>query len=131
MPRRPSTTAAQKLKVLEKHGGHAYCAACGFPFALHFIEYDHVHPLALGGEHTVENLRPVCKTCHKAKTSGTGATTHGSDIGNISKTRRLEKARKAQEDGEKKAKKMKPKIQSRGFDKRFKKKMNGKVEVRE
>jgi len=53
------------------------------------IEWDHVIPIALHGEHAFHNIAPVHRACHNAKTRGFGATTANSDIGKISKERRI------------------------------------------
>lgn len=41
------------------------CAECGTTAT----EVDHIKPLAAGGTHKWENLRPLCKPCHSRKTS--------------------------------------------------------------
>lgn len=33
------------------------------------LEWDHVTPLAMGGDDTLDNLQPLCRACHKAKTA--------------------------------------------------------------
>lgn len=132
MAKRPTTTAAMKLKVLEMCGAKVACGNtnyCGMDTPISEIEYDHFIPLALGGKHEVENLQPLCPTCHSAKTRGKGATTHGSDIGNISKTKRLQAKREG------KPEKPKKQIQNQGFqtnrDGKYKQKIGGKTELRE
>ena len=56
--------AAVRHEVRRRDGGrctfvdHVSGKNCG---ATHFIEMDHVHPFALGGAHTVENLRLRCR----------------------------------------------------------------------
>lgn len=52
------------------------------------IEWDHIHPVALDGEHAFMNIRPLHKHCHDRKTRGTKATTAGSDIHAIAKVKR-------------------------------------------
>lgn len=32
-------------------------------------EIDHIKPLAIGGSNDVENLRPLCKSCHQVETA--------------------------------------------------------------
>jgi len=87
---------------------------------------EHWQALERGGEDDPSNMFFVHAHCAKAKTFGTGATTSGSDIGEIAKTKRLEKAREAMERGDKP--KPKAKIQSRGFgNTKFKKKLDGTV----
>lgn len=51
---------------------------------------DHVIPVSpvTGGTDTVDNKQALCIECHVKKTRGTGATTAGTDIGNITKLRR-------------------------------------------
>lgn len=50
------------------YGGR--CAACdcktGGPAGL---EWDHITPLELGGDDEIQNLQPLCRACHKAKTA--------------------------------------------------------------
>lgn len=48
-------------------------------------------------QHDPKFLEFLWRPDHKTKTSGNGATTRGSDIGEISKTKRLVKKRKARE----------------------------------
>ncbi|MFI8263670.1 HNH endonuclease [Streptomyces sp. NPDC085665] len=44
------------------------CARCGLEFLPSAVDVDHIKPLALGGEDTDENVQPLCRPCHKAKT---------------------------------------------------------------
>ncbi len=68
------------------------CSACNIAlFWDEEIDWDHVHPIALGGQHTHQNLRPLHVSCHQEKTSGSKATTAGSDIHAIAKVKRLQK----------------------------------------
>lgn len=72
------------------------------------LEFDHVPPLALRDvdpetghhiphQHDSEHLQWMVKEDHARKTRGSGATTAGSDIGEIRKTRQLVKKRRARE----------------------------------
>lgn len=71
------------------------CHVCSQPiFPGQPIDWDHYKPLALGGSHSYENLMPLHRDCHRKKTRGTGATTAGSDIGKISKERRIIRTQK-------------------------------------
>ena len=56
--------------------------------------WEHMQAITRDGPDEVENIRLVHKQCAKKKTIGSGATTHGSDIGEIAKTKRLEKGPK-------------------------------------
>jgi hypothetical protein len=96
------------------------------------LEFDH-HP-ALGlrevcqetgqhipHQHSAEHLRWMPKEDHDRKTRGTGATTNGTDIGEMRKTRQLVKKRKAresppEEQPPERRTKPKAKIAGRGFD---------------
>ena len=83
---------------------------CGKRFgALEYVEFDHIHRRSSGGPDTADNLRPLCKDCHKLKTFGAGATTAGSDIHMEAKARRI--------GGETGRNKRKRAIPNRGFQK--------------
>lgn len=50
--------------IVGRHG--TGCASVGC--AGEFDQLDHVLPVALGGHHTLDNLQPLCNTCHIVKT---------------------------------------------------------------
>lgn len=57
-----------RLRVFERHGG--VCALTGRKIrAGDAWDLDHRVPLVLGGAHREDNLRPVLKDAHKAKTA--------------------------------------------------------------
>lgn len=56
------------------------CQLCFRPTDERGFDLDHHIPLAIGGEDTEDNLRPLCIPCHRLKTRG--------DQGTIAKTRR-------------------------------------------
>lgn len=56
------------------------CQVCGFKFSLGDLEVHHIHPFALGGEDSVENLVCLCKRCHG------GAPKKGEDFLQYQKT---------------------------------------------
>lgn len=112
-PRR-AMTPARRAAVLQRYDGR--CARCE---AVQGLEIDHVVPLELGGPDELHNLQPLCEPHHKAKTR--------LDVKLIAKARRL---RKADERRARKASKPGRKMQSRGFDKSRRRKMNGTVERR-
>ena len=85
------------------------------------IEREHVHETALGGADEPENWRYSHAECHAEVTNGSKATTAGSSKHRIAKTRRLRGANKP---------KIKRKIPNRGFDKRYRRKFDGTVELR-
>ena len=40
------------------------CANCGIE---ENIQMDHIHPLAKGGEHCIDNIQPLCGSCNSSK----------------------------------------------------------------
>ena len=73
------------------------CAKCPLRLVKGNHHIDHIIPVTpiMGGTDTVENKQALCKPCHKKKTHGTGATTAGTDIGNIKKMRKRLKGERA------------------------------------
>lgn len=59
-------TAAQ-WDTLRAFFGSA-CLACG---ATESLTVDHVVPLSVGGNNTIVNLQPLCRTCNRAKSTST------------------------------------------------------------
>ena len=112
-----------KLEILIRQSA---CPLCGERLGkLEDVDFDHEQALARGGDDTNDNLRAVHRSCHRVKTSGTKATSAGSDIHEIAKTKRLDKKNaefmrliSSRECGEKRRKKNT--IKSRGFGKRKK-----------
>ena len=95
------------------------CRTCGERLQPGNIHYDHIVARELGGSDDLENMQAICiKPCHHVKTFGRGATTYGSDIHAIAKTRRLANPKP----------KKPSRIRSRGFPKNIRKRMNGQVE---
>ncbi|WP_370677567.1 HNH endonuclease signature motif containing protein [Pleomorphomonas sp. PLEO] len=87
MTERRRLTTVDKLKIIVRQ---AMCPICGERLGgLDGLDFDHEHALARGGADTIENLRAVHRDCHRVKTSGAKATSHGSDIHEIAKTKRL------------------------------------------
>lgn len=83
---RRSLSPTARLRIFTDHGGQ--CAICG-----HVIdgvrepwELDHEIPLALGGEDTEKNLRPVHARCHRGASSKTS-----DDVKTIAKAKRVER----------------------------------------
>jgi hypothetical protein len=113
-----------KLEILIRQ---SVCPLCGERLGkLEDVDFDHVHQLALGGsDNDNGNFQALHRSCHRVKTSGTKATSAGSDIHEISKTKRLGKKNaefmrliSSRECGSKRQ--PKGKIKSRGFEKRKK-----------
>ena len=59
------------------------CAECGWKVGgAAGLEWDHVLPLEMGGDDDLDNLQPLCRPCHRAKTR--------QDAGHIAKARRMQ-----------------------------------------
>lgn len=66
MTRRRFSAKALMARLLEFDGK---CAACGCKVGgAAGLEWDHVIPLAMGGDDEIANLEPLCRLCHLAKT---------------------------------------------------------------
>src|SRR5690348_17156987 len=112
MKRQPITERMKIDALLDMYG--IYCIECdGLICPGQPIQWDHRHALVHGGPHDYRNIRPVHVECHKKKTAR--------DIKANAKVKRLR--------GETCNAPSKP-IQSRGFSKRFRKRLNGVVVTR-
>ena len=70
MTKRPAITPAMRLAVLKAHKASVMCSECGRDVPLSEVQIDHHLALIFGGEHTVENMRPLCPDpCHRAKSA--------------------------------------------------------------
>lgn len=107
------------------------CAVCGEHIDLHVrypdrdcLSIDHEVPIAAGGGHTRDNVRPTHFRCNVEKA-------YSQDIPRAAKAKRQagEKGQRARRNKAKAAGTHKA-IPSRGFDKRFRKRMDGTVEAR-
>lgn len=61
----PSKGAPQHLRKKALHRDHHQCTQCG---ATHNLEVDHIHNVASGGTHHIDNLQTLCRECHREKT---------------------------------------------------------------
>lgn len=68
MSRRVEFPAKVKVAAFERCGGR--CEKCTAPLRPGKFRYDHIVPLAIGGESTLENCQCVCTTCDAPKTYG-------------------------------------------------------------
>jgi NAD-dependent dihydropyrimidine dehydrogenase PreA subunit len=121
--KRKAITPVMKLVALQKARLQADCYVCRRTCSWDGFQFDHVQALVDGGAHDPENIMIICLWCHRDKS--------GFEHSRNSKSKRLAQARAAHEAvlaGEPK----KPStIKSRGFDRTFKKKLNGKTERRQ
>lgn len=133
MEKRRAPTKKEVGIVLMRQEGKCAKKSCRAKLSWDNTQWDHIVPLALGGENSAENFQAICIDCHSTKTRGNGATTAGSDIGRIAKTRRIA-GKKASRfrmpsigDVEKEVREVRKgqSIPSRGFNSKFKRKVSG------
>lgn len=55
----------QRQKALKRD--HFQCVKCG---NTENLEVDHIKNVASGGNHNLDNLQTLCRSCHKRKTLG-------------------------------------------------------------
>jgi 5-methylcytosine-specific restriction endonuclease McrA len=116
-PDKRKMTPARRARLLAKLG-----AVCRFPecSVSTGLELDHIVALDLGGRDADDNFQVLCGPHHAAKTK--------LDAKLIAKGRRIRK----RENGTRRERRPIPQhvngLQSRGFDKRLRKRMSGKVE---
>ena len=116
--KRPAITQAMKLAVLQREG-LAPCYRCGSITFVSEMHFEHEQALVDDGAHHPSNIRMCCIPCHMQKT--------GREIHANAKAKRLAKAREAHEAILRGEPKPPGSIKSRGFDKTYRKRMNGEV----
>lgn len=122
MTERRPFTKAQRLEVFEAFGAIVCCQGRGCDSAIYIrgCHIDHTRALIDDGEHNLTNWRPLCISCHAKKS----AREHKLN----SKAKRLAAARQAHDAAVKReAEKKRGAIKSRGFDKKLRKRFDGKV----
>ncbi|MFJ1936776.1 HNH endonuclease [Kitasatospora sp. NPDC088160] len=62
-------SGAERLRRLVDRAGPARCGLCGGDFPAVLVDVDHQQPLALEGENTDDTVWPLCRECHRGKTS--------------------------------------------------------------
>lgn len=90
-------TEREVLECLVRQGAVIPCKRCRVAFTVETVktaEREHHHEVKLDGPDAVENCFYSHSDCHKVETFGNGATTAGSSIGRISKTKRIERTQK-------------------------------------
>jgi hypothetical protein len=67
--KRKRLSSMDRNKVYKKFGGH--CAYCGKELKFREMQADHKTPLYRGGEDTLENMYPACRSCNFYKSTRT------------------------------------------------------------
>ena len=62
---RKRLTNKERKRIFNKWNGH--CAYCGCEIEFTEMQVDHLNPLHLGGEDTIWNMMPSCRSCNKYK----------------------------------------------------------------
>ena len=114
MTRRRYLTPRAKVDLWTEQGGR--CAECRTATAFSRMQWDHVLALCLTGTNDAHNWQGLCAPCHTAKTRG--------EAGKRAKADRC----KAYHEGKKKRRGRA--MQSRGWDTRLRRRVDGRVEVR-
>jgi 5-methylcytosine-specific restriction endonuclease McrA len=65
--RRARKKANTYYQVSAKYLKRIHSSSCIYCGSNEFIEADHVIPLARGGQHSIGNLAPACRTCNASK----------------------------------------------------------------
>lgn len=131
--KRPAISAKVKVDVaLRQANGCAICPLCRMQLLPeHDRVLEHMVPFAWTLGHVTEDMAWVHKACADKKTYGNKATCADGDIHKIAKAKRLAKAQETHAAVVAKVTTKQPgTIKSRGFDKQWRKKMNGQVEKR-
>jgi 5-methylcytosine-specific restriction endonuclease McrA len=117
IPARKAFPAKVRQAIYDRSGGE--CEACGVEIAPDNWHADHVIPVAFGGESTLANGQALCQPCNAAKGRLEAKMALRADKmgGRVGQQKRRAEGKTA-------------KIPPRGFDKRYRKKMDGTVERR-
>lgn len=67
--KRRKLTKAERMEVYKKTNGH--CAYCGCRINFGEMQAEHVVPLHCGGEDTMDNMLPACRSCNHYKGTST------------------------------------------------------------
>ena len=118
------------VAILQAVNGGLRCPLCTKVLTTnHKRILEHLTPVAFGGQNSIDNLRWVHAECAARKTNGNAATSASGDLHKIAKAKRLAKAQEVHEAVLAGTHKREPsRLKSRGFDRTFRKRMNGRVE---
>lgn len=65
--KRKTITSEMKLAAMRRLNHTIPCYKCGEMRGLGDVQWDHIQALVDGGEHTPDNLAPICFACHVGK----------------------------------------------------------------
>ena len=118
IPARKAFPPKVRQAIYDRSGGH--CGICGVEIAPDNWHADYVIPVAFGGESTLANGQALCQPCNAAKGRLEAKMALRADKmgGRVGQQARRAKGKTKQ-------------IQSPGFDKRYRKKMDGTVVKRD
>lgn len=63
--KRRRLSTKERKQIYDMFNGH--CAYCGTQIAFRGMQADHKIPLRIGGEDTLENMYPACRSCNHYK----------------------------------------------------------------
>ena len=67
--RRVSLSGGKTYLILDKELNRLYRSCCAICSTNNNITIDHIIPVARGGNHSIGNLQPLCKSCNSSKKS--------------------------------------------------------------
>lgn len=65
--KRRRLSAKERKQIFDKYNGH--CAYCGCEITFRGMQVDHKKALRTGGEDTIENMFPSCRSCNHYKST--------------------------------------------------------------
>lgn len=65
--RRVSLSGGKSYLILDKELKRLYRSCCALCASVNNITIDHIIPVARGGNHSIGNLQPLCKSCNSRK----------------------------------------------------------------